>query len=243
MGPQGPAGEGLEADLVRINALSWRHNTHGNKIAQILDGDTGQQIGVGFVIGFTREVDANTVDAGHVFQILIRENEDAGDRSGRICRCPIAGRVVPVKPDILAADPNFIVSATTVPGPDARGVAFIPDEGTAVGFPVARGDIDELWVKLRCDFVVDYTPERRAVDGEFVRGELPTGDRPRGSKNGVQGGLFESWFWQRGEQNIDPKSGDAAGLRAADSPTRGGTAEAKGETARAPRTRTSTTRK
>jgi hypothetical protein len=32
------------------------------------------------------------------------------------------------------------------------------------------------------------------VDGEFVRAELPPGDRPAGSDVGIQGGLFESWF-------------------------------------------------
>jgi competence ComEA-like helix-hairpin-helix protein len=60
--------------------------------------------------------------------------------------------------------------------------------------------VNELWVKLRCDFVLDFDEvldRRRAVDGEFVRAQLPTGDRPRGSKYGIQGGLFESWFWQR----------------------------------------------
>jgi hypothetical protein len=37
----------------------------------------------------------------------------------------------------------------------------------------------------------------RAIDAEFVRAELPTGDRPKGSPFGIQGGLFESWFWVR----------------------------------------------
>ena len=35
----------------------------------------------------------------------------------------------------------------------------------------------------------------RAVDVEYARVELPTGDRPHGSNFGVEGGLFESWFW------------------------------------------------
>ena len=46
--------------------------------------------------------------------------------------------------------------------------------------------------RLRGDFVIDETG--RAVDAEFVRAELPTGDRPAGSEYGIQGGLFESWF-------------------------------------------------
>jgi hypothetical protein len=35
---------------------------------------------------------------------------------------------------------------------------------------------------------------QRAIDAEFVRAQLPTGDRPATSPFGIQGGLFESWF-------------------------------------------------
>jgi hypothetical protein len=221
IGPAGPPGEGLEADLTRINALSWRHNQHGNQIVPIFDGNTGARIGFGFVIGFTHQVDINTIDAEHVFEILIREIEDQGDSKGFICRCPIVGKVFPVKPDILAADPHFITSATTVPGPDARGVAFVPDVGTVAGSRVVNQQIDdlELWVKLHCDFVLDIptdeTQPPRAVDGEFLRGELPTGDRPHGSKHGIQGGLFESWFWQRRRDGNPIGPGGREGLRSA----------------------------
>jgi hypothetical protein len=51
-------------------------------------------------------------------------------------------------------------------------------------------------VELRGDFILDA--EGRAIDAEFVRGELPTGDRPaedeRSENVGVQGGRFDSWF-------------------------------------------------
>ena len=47
-------------------------------------------------------------------------------------------------------------------------------------------------MRLQGEFVVDS--DGRAVDAEFTRAELPTGDRPSGSKFGVQGGLFQSWF-------------------------------------------------
>jgi len=41
-------------------------------------------------------------------------------------------------------------------------------------------------------------PRHRAIDAEFVRAELPTGNRIPGAPGGpfgLQGGLFESWFW------------------------------------------------
>jgi hypothetical protein len=42
-----------------------------------------------------------------------------------------------------------------------------------------------IFIKLKCDFILDchHTP----VDGEHLRGRLPSGD-------GRAGGLFESWF-------------------------------------------------
>jgi hypothetical protein len=42
-------------------------------------------------------------------------------------------------------------------------------------------------VKLKCDFLVD-AKEKRPVDGNFLRGTMPTGD-------GVPGGDFDSWFF------------------------------------------------
>jgi hypothetical protein len=83
--------------------------------------------------------------------------------------------------------------AQEVPGPLAKGAAFLFDGTTPVGKRIIAGDFNELWVHLRGDFVVDEFG--RAVDAEFVRAELPSGDRPAGSKFGIQGGHFESWFF------------------------------------------------
>ena len=47
-------------------------------------------------------------------------------------------------------------------------------------------------MRLNGEFVID--DKGRAVDAEFTRAELPTGDRPGGSAFGAQGGLFQSWF-------------------------------------------------
>lgn len=43
-----------------------------------------------------------------------------------------------------------------------------------------------VYITLRCDFVLDCND--LAVDGDHLRGTLPTGD-------GIEGGTFESWFW------------------------------------------------
>ena len=42
-----------------------------------------------------------------------------------------------------------------------------------------------IYVTLKCDFILDC--HKMAVDGNHLAGRLPSG-------NGVQGGVFESWF-------------------------------------------------
>lgn len=49
-----------------------------------------------------------------------------------------------------------------------------------------------IYVSLRCDFIPDC--RGIPVDGNHLRGRLPSG-------NGVQGGLFESWFRVRGHRD------------------------------------------
>jgi hypothetical protein len=61
-----------------------------------------------------------------------------------------------------------------------------------------QGKQADLWIVLRGDFVIDT--QGFAIDGEFVRAQLPTGDRPSGSPYGTQGGTFESWFALKGAQ-------------------------------------------
>lgn len=182
-GQDGQDGVGLEKDLTQIVALSWRHGGYNNQFAEV-EVQNGR-IQRGAVIAFSREVLANRVDAQHIFQILL-PNPVSDDRIEMLCRCAVVGTVVPV--EVLDKDAQgTIIKAREVPSP-AAAVAFIPELKYMKYFLEAR----EHWVVLRGDFVVDV--DGRAVDAEFVRGKLPTGDRPDGSQYGVQGGLFESWF-------------------------------------------------
>jgi len=205
-GPKGDPGEGLEQGLTRIEALSWTHNTqqiaapgNPNSFAVEVTLLSGATI-PGIVIGFSADVQVSkTIDPDHVFQILV-DHSNADDRQrGLTCRCAIRGRTVPVK---LKLDPQgkIVVNATghidtasEVPAGEARGVAFLLDRQL---FPIAgeilAGKVNDLWILLRGDFVIDS--KGKAVDAEFARAELPTGDHPNGSSFGIQGGLFESWF-------------------------------------------------
>ena len=160
---------------------------------------TGAKI-PGLVIGFTDEVQVSkTIDAEHVLQVLVNHTTADESRQGFVCRCPIRGRAIPVKlkvdpqGKIVVNDAGRIDTASELPAGNARGVAFLLDMQLA---PIARnilaGIVNDLWITLRGDFVLDTTGN--AVDAEFVRAELPSGDRPKSSLFGIQGGLFESWF-------------------------------------------------
>ena len=153
----------------------------------------------GLVIRFTREVHVLTpgrrIDAAHVFQVLMRHQTAEGPFLD--CLCPIRGEVIPVD-NIKESPDRFIVEAQETDKPTAPGVAFIFEQND-LDF-IRRAN--ELWVHLRGDFVVDVE-EERAIDAEFVRAELPTGDRAKGSEFGIQGGHFESWL-RIAPDNIGP---------------------------------------
>jgi DNA-binding beta-propeller fold protein YncE len=202
-GDKGDPGPGLEAGLAQISALSWFHNTVNPSLQPVIRRTQGNRVH-GLVIGFSRDVvvadlaspkiPPNQIDARHVFQVLVDADPSANQEIGIICQCALMGQIIPV--EFSEDTPGHIDSAKEIPGPMARGAAFLFDENTEVFRRIMQGVIRELWVRLRGDFVVDHPDpaKARAIDAEFVRAQLPTGDRPSGSDLGVQGGLFESWF-------------------------------------------------
>jgi 6-phosphogluconolactonase (cycloisomerase 2 family) len=208
-GYPGPAGPGLEDGLTQIVALSWEHNTGGNPLIAF-PGLTG--VAKGLVIQFSRSVNVavapNKIDASHIFQVLMREPNPRFPFLE--CRCPLVGTVFPVG-FIQKDTKGRITKATIIPNQASDSIAFVfdnrIDEGTLI-------DANELWVRLRGDFVVDING--KAIDAEFVRAQLPTGDRPKGSPFGIQGGLFESWFRLRQDQTgPSPVSGAEISLNTA----------------------------
>ena len=194
-GQQGPAGPGLEQGLVGIEALSWTHGLITPlKPSDFLVNPHNSDVH-GIVIGFTDVVQVSTLD-DHIFQVLVITPDNA--KLGTVCRCAVRGKVVPV--DLALVNNKIAVnaqgridSATFVNNSavNARGVAFLFRAGTQITKEILNGDVTELWVILRGDFVLDKNGN--AIDAEFVRAKLPTGNR-FGKQLGIQGGLFESWF-------------------------------------------------
>lgn len=190
----GPAGPGLEKGLVRINALSWKHNKpNALFLVRMENGDER----LGIVIAFTQPVVVSSINANYVFQLLVERlpDQDSPESFFR-CRCPIAGDIVPVK---IGIEADLITSAQVNGESESHGVAFVLDKDTEnkILEALKQKIISNVFsVILRGDFVLDR--DGRAVDAEFVRAELPTGDRPKDSTFGIQGGTFESWFTVKG---------------------------------------------
>ncbi|MDH5272444.1 MAG: collagen-like protein [Gammaproteobacteria bacterium] len=189
-GPQGPPGPGLEAGLVQIRRVSWKHNTRGNGLVKIQRTQGAQTTDEGLVIEFTDKVtmlDDDTAirepDGHRILEVLVRQVDDRIN-SAMVCRCSAIGHVLPVKP----SGPGQF---DEVPASASAHWAFLFTKTSQI----LAGRSDELIVRLRGDFVLDTRTPPRAVDVEFPRADWPTGDRAANSPYGIQGGLFESWFW------------------------------------------------
>jgi hypothetical protein len=182
-GAAGADGAGLENGLTRITALSWKHNqpssflTIGNRPA--------------LVIGFSGMVDTSAIDPQHIFEVSTPHALPDEQLKIFVCWCSVRGKTIPVT--FTEGAPGEIISATPTSSP-SNGVAFVFD--TEIQKTIMK--TGRLWVRLRGDFVIDEMG--KAIDAEFIRAELPTGNRPdkKGitppTDLGVQGGLFESWF-------------------------------------------------
>lgn len=196
-GKDGKDGEGLEKDLTQIVEIGWQHDRQGNKLWPVkLLGNNPVDV-FGLWVRFSAPVRA--LDHGsitytpHALSVQLPsrampprhkvEDRNAGlrDTPDEVCWCEAVGIAVPAK-----FDGNVIEE---IPGPASDTWAFVfslPSQKKAQANA-------QLMVRLRGDFFVDQN--KRAVDAEFPRAELPSGDRPAGSPLGIQGGVFESWFW------------------------------------------------
>ncbi len=203
-GPAGADGAGLETGLTQIKALSWFHDKTQNPLIWVKVKVDGREIErQGIVIGFSNDVMVSDPDHPgtldheindrHVFQLFLISG---GAAAGGIVRTQLSGWIVPVNYQTDPIIPGRIISASQVAGPPkAPGAAFIITQ-EEITKSLQSNDY-ELLVRLQGDFVVDKNG--KAVDAEFVRAALPTGDRPAvgqpGYQAGAQGGVFESWFW------------------------------------------------
>ena len=226
-GPAGPAGkdgtdgkdgQGLDTGITRIVALSWKHAALGQGLVPVSAG-TGRKL-AGIVLGFSHDVNVAgltgnpNVDNVNLQFVLEVQAIEPTPQPPFVCRCPVVGNVVPVTFKLDIADPTLIVSAQVATWP-APGIAWVFGSTTQatrmlanISGAATNNEGTDVFVILRGDVVVDGNGN--AVDAEFVRATLPTGDRRKASGGAlppvppdtllsIQGGRFESWFSTRKE--------------------------------------------
>jgi competence ComEA-like helix-hairpin-helix protein len=181
--------------LARIVALNWPHGG-SSSLRLVLDGEP--VFGLAIAFGKGREdgtIRPAQVRAATLTDRTVQVFTETFDREalGGVG----AWRRLRLNPDRLISladvqlDSNgLIAEAVSTTDPLVTGAFFPLDEALREQIPEGR-----LEVVVRGAFITDA--EGRALDGEHVRGELPTGSRPSHVKVGVQGGRFESWLTMR----------------------------------------------
>lgn len=199
---------GLPTVLTKVVALSWRHNAIGLRPADLV---SVKRLGAnnprrsGFVVAFGVGLTDSTANLRRVrfgpstiddntFEMLFVESFPSGTPPSEFyARVPRTtgnrkfSELIPV--DIQRLDRSGLVTgATEVPiGPTgevlANGAAIVVDPSF---FKTMAGR--RVFVQLKTDFMVDEA--KRAVDGDFILGTLPTG-------NQIPGGTFWSWVQLR----------------------------------------------
>lgn len=199
----GPANAVTEANLNRIVALNWPHrSTLGDDelpAVRLRARDEGERTVQGLAVAFGRDpvteddvlevgsdrgVQSRSLSAG-VFQVYARRSGGAVPQ-----HVQVRPRAVLPLVEVRIGDDGRISGGTiALDNRYARGALFVfPNQ-----LVEAPEEIGMLQVHLMGDAIVDRNG--RAMDAEFARSQLPTGDRPAETEEGVQGGHFASWFY------------------------------------------------
>jgi hypothetical protein len=184
----------LEAGLTRIIALSWGHGESTLLRLEVPGegGFTGFGLAIGFGIGPGEQapVRAETL-TNETLRVFLRDESTLDDV------LPIYW-IAELRPDAVLPV-TAVISGERVIGVApaeseelANGVLFQLDQGTR---NTLLGQRRQLFIELVGEHVVGA--DGRAIDAEFPRAGLPSGDRSSSAALGLQGGRFESWVTAR----------------------------------------------
>ena len=203
-GPTGATGLGLSGNFTRIVALSWEHDRTASliNVTRLAPSPlvNGLVVAFGVVDGAGETTLVNVAFGGgsldtHTFHVSTLEplaTTSVASRlfSGALPRLEHGGNTVlaeliPVEIQGLDATGRRIITARELAvdqsgQASANGAALMLDPNL-----IASLAGRELFVEVNGDFILDF--RGLAVDGNLLRGRLPSGD-------GVEGGLFRSWF-------------------------------------------------
>jgi hypothetical protein len=157
-GPQGPAGSVTDLNLTKILNTSWPHDNVWT---------IPKMMKAGLAVEFSDKV-TPTTQYGRAWFIVTIEIPD-----------PSHGSIVV----------THVLDASITMTQAGKIALFRPAPVFAAGIEDSIKQLDQnramIRVILKCDFL---TGEKDPVDGDFLRGVMPTGD-------GIPGGEFESWFF------------------------------------------------
>ena len=175
--------------------MSWRHGAPQLRSTELIDITrlTPGAARSAFVVAFGTKADGgalrkvrfgpNSID-DNTFEMFFLQ-EFAGVIPTQVW-AKVTGRMAELIPvNIDAIDPGGAVLAATELAIGANGVASANGAAIVLNrelFVALRGL--RLQIQIKGDFIDDET--RRGVDGNFILGTLPTGDR-------IPGGTFWSW--------------------------------------------------
>jgi hypothetical protein len=179
--------------------LSWTHNAPSRidtlvitRLGSAPEPVVGLAVAFGETINNLRDINfgSGSLD-GHTFEAFILENlPNSIFNTSVYARLPLPLRfeapieIIPIR--VTKFTGALIREAIEVDlskeNPNGAAMVFAR-EG------MNKFDNVELFVQVRCDLVTDFE-KNQAVDGDFLRGQLPTG-------NQIPGGTFWSWFTAR----------------------------------------------
>jgi hypothetical protein len=203
LAPMQEGGHSGEEGLVRIFALSWRHN-RPHDFRFDLDGN----VVFGLAIAFGREMegdasirigmgeDASEPTIANALRLYSEFPHSDFNEPGVFRRVRLMPQeILPIQPVITPGAQLFSAGNSTEED-EASAVLLLFKREPLSSFSVVIGPPPVLLfeVEVLGDHIVEADERSRAIDAEFVRGELPTGDRPGGAARGIQGGRFVSWF-------------------------------------------------
>jgi len=136
------------------------------------------------------------IDMGSLDEHSFRVYAEIGDDRfpGAVARLRLQpANIIPIAPK-LGDGQSYFTEAEEIEGPEAPGALLVLDRKTQAML-YERNAL--VWVEIDGDHVQGRAGAEkplRAIDAEFLRSRLPTGDRPEAATRGVQGGLFSSWI-------------------------------------------------
>ena len=182
----------FEEELTRIVSLSWRHGG-GDDLSLVHDG---ARVAGAIAVGFSDAVDPQTL-TNETVRVYMRINSFfQGPGANLETWQTIEINAIEVEAVRVAGVVGGVITQTASAANDPDGLLFVfGREWQDHLISEAQESQVQVWIEVLGDHIVDANG--RAIDAEFPRIDLPSGDGPGSHRLGLQGGKLESWLVPR----------------------------------------------